>query len=466
MDTDHENLFNYILAQPEGFIMNLLSDSDTVRTFIRLLSPLAQHFLFRLLMLPGEWSLTDFRKWCSEGSENESQEAFRQLRDCYLIQINSTLQSDQFYKHEVSLKPKIRKLLLYTKRPVSQGHTQQNSGMPFQLKSQGIFSVKSEPEVLNDEIQYTTEEMLDDWSASQLEKILLWMLKITPEIDEDIRQLLGDSSLVSFDNELTKKGHQFVLADTRTQIWRIVQSYLNSFSKEEELISALRFLLKLGCQQFTRGYLISELDPSQRKLLGPFCSLGLVCSGNGLPRGYYFPTRVCLNFFGKKELNTKEGWILIDTNFKIAAYTSSKLHIELLRKFSIITYEMPGFTSAYISPDSFKNALSNGTTMKDILAFLKANISSLGDGKIPPNVEHQFEVWQGQRTRLITTHDVVMRQYFSLEDADRAAEMAGSLMGFIDRFKVQDMYAIITTKAIEEEFEKKLRSLAMQRDEM
>jgi transcription initiation factor TFIIH subunit 4 len=217
------------------------------------------------------------------------------------------------------------------------------------------------------------------------------------------------------------------------------------------MISALRFLLKLGSLQFTCGYAMDSLSDVQQSLLKPFRSLGLLHFGHKrLPGGFYFPTRVVLNFFGRSELFASEGWILIDTNFKITAYVKTKLQVELLKRFSLITYEMPGFTSAYISPDSFKRALEEGTSLGDILAFLRANLSGLGDGKIPPNVEDQFYIWQRQRDRIVTTPNCVLRTFPTEEQAIQAAELARSMNGFIAMFHDDLSHTVITTVEIED----------------
>jgi transcription initiation factor TFIIH subunit 4 len=228
------------------------------------------------------------------------------------------------------------------------------------------------------------------------------------------------------------------------------------------MIGVLRFLLKLGSLQFTRGYLIGQLTKVQHSLLKPFRSLGLLYYGRkDAPEGYYFPTRVVLNFFGRSELFASEGWILIDTNFKITAYTSSDLHVALLNKFAIITYQMPGFTSAYISPNSFRQALDDGTSLNDILNFLRVNLSPLGGGTIPANVEYQFHVWQKQRDRIQVWPNCVLRNIHVPEVAQKATEIARELMGFIAYFPGENGIALITTEEIEAEFAVRLRRAPM-----
>ena len=461
MDESQESrrLINFIIGLQEDTVVDLLRDPGTCRTFIRLLSPLAQHMLSRLLMLPTPIDLSHIRSWAPMDREKQSkhEEAFGQLYDCHFLSITETEQGT----YRAMLRDEIRQILLG--RHVEERREARESekyGAFSEVKSSSIFATERKVGLTTlANVPYVKEEVLDDWAASQLEKILLWMMQLTTKIDPDIKQLLADAKLVNFDNSLTKDGHQFVLADPRAQIWRIVKSYLESFERESDqnLIAALRFVLKLGSLQFTRGYQIADLSPAQQQLLKPFNALGLLYYGHpDLPSGYFFPTRVVLNFFGKGDLFRTDGWILIDTNFKITAYTSNRLHVALLRKFTLITYEMPGFTSAYISADSFHKALEAGASMHDILNFLKLNLSSLGDGVIPPVVEHQFHVWEEQRNRLKVTPNSICRQYTSEEQARRAMEMAGEMYGFIGYFPVGSSIFVITKKDIEPEYGNRL----------
>ena len=461
---DYENLLKFIISREEHIVIELLRDPPACRTFLRLLKPLSQHLLFRLLMIPGPVPLALIREWAPTGKESYLSEAFSELRECHFLDI--TMLQDVT---RVQLHPDIRHALLSTGGDeMSFDYDRSDkteSKFSLDVKTSSIFPEKPKVELTNlNEIPEVSADVLDEYSSSQLDKILYWMLKLSDKIDEEMKQLLRDSELINMENELTRKGHQFVLEDRKSQIWQIVSSYLNSFLQDtsSDLIAALRFLLKLGSLQFTRGYPIKSLKGPQTRLLSPFSSLGLVYLGTKDKKGFFFPTRVVLNFFGKEQITKSEGWLLIDTNFKITAYTSSPLHVALLKKFTLITYEMPGFTSAYLSPNSFKKALKEGTTLDDILKFLKSNISSKGDGKIPPDVEHQLLVWKNQRDRIRTTPDCVLRTYLDRQEYEVARAIADDLMGVIKEFVRDDRYYLITKEEIEDEYAQRLKEYRYQ----
>ncbi|KAH0787348.1 RNA polymerase II transcription factor B subunit 2 [Histomonas meleagridis] len=458
-ENEDSNLLEFIARKmPENLVLEILSDPDTCRTFVKLFDPLTQHFLMRLLMLNQPILFLDVREWAVPGTEQQHQYAFQQLRDCYFISITQ----DHSGEYQIAIRPEIRDVLLYgSVKSSSSSQPTITDRKPLFSSSPGLFPVKPEKKFIpSNEVPYMDPEILEKYATNQFEKILYWMLNLVPNIDKGIKKLLKDTGLINrTDNQLTKEGHQFLLADRRSQIWRIMRSYLQRFLTDSTstLISTVRFVLKIGSLQFTRGYPISELNEAQKQLYEPFSNLGLLMVDNG----YYYPTKIALQFFGKDQYVSTDGWLLIDTNFKVTAYTTSRLNIALLRKFTIITYEMPGFTSAYISPDSFKNALAEGTSMEDILNFLKGNLIKIdsSSGSIPSNVEHQLHIWQAQRERIVTTPRCVMRTYMMEEYVREPEAISKDMMGFVAHFTIGDNHILVTLEEIEEEFERRLKAL-------
>ena len=226
---EYSNLLDFILKRDEHVVLELLKDVDACRTFIRLLTPLSQHFLFRMLMIPEPLELSIIRTWAPPGCERDLQQAFNQLHECHFFVLEQLPT-----EIGVQLHPDIRNILLHgnTKPSNSFGYQTSNVKSEFflQTSSPSIFPEKEQPHLTNlEQIPYLDPKILDDWSSSQLDKILKWMLQLDTNIDPEMRDLLRDSHLIEMDDQLTKEGHQFVLSDRRSQIWLIVRSYLNSF---------------------------------------------------------------------------------------------------------------------------------------------------------------------------------------------------------------------------------------------
>ena len=440
-----EQLLDYIRQQPENIVLSIIADEDACRTYIKLLPPLAQQILFRILFLPNGFPVSEMSMWTRNFDLMSM--AYNELRTAHLVD-DFTDSNNRYF---VKIKPSVREVLL------DMGPKKEFKFQQMKVKVENPFLQPQEPfgSVYDDvkpdpnTFPIIQEEVLDAFAKDQLHNILSYMLHLTDDIDDEARKILSDSGLMEFGGNLVPDGHRFLLMSPKEQIWRIVQSYLNN---TKDLISSLRFILQIGSMQLTRGYPISALPNFLQALIDPFNAIGLVYIHNN----FFFPTKSILNFFGKSDIFKSEGWMFMDTNFKITAFPRSQLDTALLKKFAIVTYEFPGFASAFVSPNSFREALDQGTTLDDIIKFLETNLSkTVGSGKIPDAVQKQFSVWRDQRDRIVCYSNTIMRQYNNERQAAYAADIARSLNGLVfgPYFKKESQYFIVITRGeIEEEY--------------
>jgi hypothetical protein len=123
--------------------------------------------------------------------------------------------------------------------------------------------------------------------------------------------------------------------------------------------------------------------------------------------------------------------LIVETNFKIYAYSNSGLHIDLLMLFAQLEYKLPNLLVASLTQRSIKNAYKTGIRREQILKFLNKNIHSAqraltekekarihsagpggdilerikvdtmysteGDNMIPENVRQQLEMWEREK---------------------------------------------------------------------
>ncbi|EAY13060.1 hypothetical protein TVAG_212420 [Trichomonas vaginalis G3] len=442
-----EELFKYIRKQPEDFVINLISDQDACRTYIRLLPPLSQQILFRLLYIERGFPRSEVEKWSPKSKSNDLINAIKKLIKAHLVYIVTDTISENSYNSSIIINKRVREVLLGTYVEDKKAFVRQKN--PFAPDDQPDENFVPFDELDQSKFPTIDEKILDDFSNYQLESILSFMLKLRDNIDNEAKKILSDAKLMEFGGNLCPKGHRFLLLSPKEQIWRIVKCYLK-FTKD--LHSSLRFLLKIGSMELSKGYPITSLTPTQKELLSPFKTIGLVY----IDGDYFYPTKSILNFFGKSNIFQTEGWMLIDTNFKITAFPKSPLHTALLKKFANVTYEFPGFASAFISPNSFREALNQGTTLDDIIGFLKSNLShKIGSGQIPSAVMKQFYVWRDQRERLTVTHECIMRQYTNPNDANLAAQCAKQLAGYVygpAEKKESHYWIVITLSSIEQSY--------------
>ncbi|OEL16857.1 RNA polymerase II transcription factor B subunit 2 [Dichanthelium oligosanthes] len=170
----------------------------------------------------------------------------------------------------------------------------------------------------------------------------------------------------------------YQLMETNAQLWYIMREYISSAEERgvdpTELIS---FLLELSFHKLGAAYSLSTLTDVQRIAIRDLAELGLV--------------------------KLQQGFVVVETNFRMYAYSTSKLHCEILRLFSRVEYQLPNLIVGAITKESIYGAFENGITAEQIISFLKQNAHPRVADKIPTvpeNVSDQIRLWETDRNRV------------------------------------------------------------------
>ena len=187
----------------------------------------------------------------------------------------------------------------------------------------------------------------------------------------------------------------------------------------------LHFLLLLTLLPPNTGYQASDLTPSQLHILVDFHTLGL-CFYDGTN---YYPTRyiACLIHQDSYELNKT---ILVETNFKVYAYTTNDLQKSILRLFMNTRTEFPNMVAGELCRDSVKRALDCGISAEQIICYLSDHL----DPKmveLPINVIDQLHLWQNERHRLETTKGYLYSDFPTMRFYDTCLKYAISTNGLL-----------------------------------
>lgn len=109
--------------------------------------------------------------------------------------------------------------------------------------------------------------------------------------------------------------------------------------------------------------------------------------------------------------------VIVETNYQLVAYTSSSLHVEMLRIFTDVRCRLPNVVIGFITRASVRRAMASGITAATILSFLKTHTHvavRAGKGRLlPENVEAQIELWHQERSR-VKFEEVMMIDLSSL----------------------------------------------------
>ncbi|EEE61913.1 hypothetical protein OsJ_16644 [Oryza sativa Japonica Group] len=229
---------------------------------------------------------------------------------------------------------------------------------------------------------------------------------------------------------LTENGFQFLLMETNAQLWYIMREYISSAEERgvdpTELIS---FLLELSFHTLGEAYSLNTLTDVQRNAIRDLAELGLVKLQQGRKDSWFIPTKLATNLSASlsDSSSNKEGFVVVETNFRMYAYSTSRLHCEILRLFSRVEYQLPNLIVGSITKESLYGAFENGITAEQIISFLQQNAHPRVADKIPAvpeNVTDQIRLWETDRNRVDMTLSHLYEDFPSKDMFDQCCDYA------------------------------------------
>lgn len=119
--------------------------------------------------------------------------------------------------------------------------------------------------------------------------------------------------------------------------------------------------------------------------------------------------------------------MVVETNFRMYAYSTSKLHCEILRLFARIEYQLPNLIVGAITKESLYSAFDNGITAEQIISFLQQNAHPRAAEKVPTvpeNVTDQIRLWESDLNRVETTPAQLYDEFPSKDLFEAACDFA------------------------------------------
>lgn len=282
---------------------------------------------------------------------------------------------------------------------------------------------------------------LDNYAKERWECILHFLVGSRgPEaLSRDIALVLTNSGLMKIPEGatlpvITPAGFQFLLLDTSSQVWYFMLQYLEtSEARDTNLVNQLSFLFQLSFSTLGKDYGSEGMSESQLQFLQHLRELGLVFQRKR-KSGRYFPTRLAINLAsGLRNVNfdaQREGFIVIETNYRVYAYTDSDLQIEILGLFCQLLYRFPNMSVGMLTRESVQQAVANGITAAQILHYLRSHAHPqmlANKPVIPPTISDQVRLWELERERLTFTHGILYNDFLSQPDFDILRDYAKDL---------------------------------------
>lgn len=282
-----------------------------------------------------------------------------------------------------------------------------------------------------------TEEQLSDYAMKRWECILQFMVgNRTETISPDTVKTLINGSLIDYDfnnpavaPKITSAGFQFLLMNTRDQVWYFMLHYLDTVEQKGfSFVDTLSFFLELSFSALGRDYSTDGLSDNLSQFLQNLREFGLVYQRRR-KEGRFYPTRLVINLTNyveeeamfDKAANDEDGFLIVETNYRVYAYTKSPLRVALLSLFVELKYRFPEFCLGYLTRDSVRKALRSGITAEQMINFLNMNChADMGKNgakrQIPPTVMDQIRLWEIERDRFVFKDGVLYSQFLSQSD--------------------------------------------------
>jgi len=198
----------------------------------------------------------------------------------------------------------------------------------------------------------------------------------------------------------------------------------------------ISFLLELSFHVRGEAYDMNTLTDTQRNVIKDLADLGLVKLQQGRKESWFIPTKLATNLsISLSDLSSrKQGFVVVETNFRVYAYSSSKLHCEILRLFSRVEYQLPNLIVAGITKESLYNAFENGIMAEQIISFLQQNAHLRVAERIPSvpeNVTDQIRLWESDMNRVEMTPAHLFDEFPSRDVFEAACDFAREYGGVL-----------------------------------
>ncbi|KAL9108114.1 MAG: hypothetical protein Q9227_007090 [Pyrenula ochraceoflavens] len=334
---------------------------------------------------------------------------------------------------------------------------------------------------------------LDTFARNQWEGILSYMVGNSANIEMDLTSANNEPSrgviellkmghfieVLRGKPKITKEGFAFVLQDINTQVWALLFIYVeNAESLQMTKVEILSFLFLVSSLELGKSYSSESLNETQRRILADLNQMGIVylppATKTEITANCYYPTRLAVTLTSDSTSalasvsstlssslhssstsgSTAGGFIIIETNYRLYAYTSSPLQISLLALFVNLRSRHPNLVTGKMTKSSVQRAVHMGITAEQIISYLSthahpqmrrhaaleaannANTTSNSNAPtdtqtsqphhsiLPPTIIDQINLWQIERDRMTATAGFLFKDFPNQDEYEKPMRYA------------------------------------------
>ncbi|KAF2084990.1 transcription factor Tfb2 [Saccharata proteae CBS 121410] len=403
--------------------------STVLAVFRRMLPHLAKSIVMAMLYMNGPFPISDLDVWVTPQSKPDKDKALAVLESLHIIIQDRETPNLPAYRLSAGFQNSLRQAL-------TGGGNHKSFGVPCNTSDR----------------EKKTVGFLDSYARKQWEAILYYMVGSTgsgltgrQDISHGTKTLLNLGRFVEMKRgrpEITTTGFSFLLQEVNGQVWSLLIVYLEQAGGlNMDSVDVLSFLFMLGSLELGQDYSTANLSPTQQHMLEDLSDFGLVYRSTPTSTRFY-PTRLATTLTSDAPAlistsalsaaptslpnagptTASKGYIIVETNYRIYAYTTSELQIAVLALFARLTIRFPNLVAGKLTKRSIQRAISHGITADQIVRYLdtyahpQMQRSSHGNSAnagavLPPTVVDQIRLWQIEGDRMTATDGFLMKDF-------------------------------------------------------
>ncbi|KAG5246944.1 transcription factor-related family protein [Salix suchowensis] len=407
-----KNFMDMVASLPAMKLDSLYQNAYICEAILRSLPPLAKKYVVQILFFDGPVSGKLLEQWVLDDGVTKHRVAIDRLIQLRIFIEVTDKKRESSYKLNQTFQANLQK----------------------HLTNGGVLP----RETMAATVKLPSSEDLDTYALEQWE---LWPSRKTTSLSSSMMKIFQRGLLSQRDRDaprLTEGGFQFLLMDTNAQLWYIIREYIsNSEERGTDPADLISFLLELSFHVTGEAYNINTLTEIQRNTIKDLAELGLVKLQQGRKESWFIPTKLATNLSVSltDSSSRKQGYVVVETNFRLYAYSTSKLHCEILRLFSKIEYQLPNLIVGAITKESLYSAFENGITSDQVNNFFSsANAHPRVAERlpsVPENVTDQIRLWEADLNRVEITPAHLYDEFPSKDTFEAACDYAREWNGLL-----------------------------------
>lgn len=471
-----------------------LQPSTAFAIFRRMLPNLAKTLVMALLYMPTSppFLLDDLHTWVKPEAKRQRDQAVSILRRLHIVGISSVTREKPH--QEITLTTNFRTSL---RLALEGGGDHQSFGVP-----------SSQPVPDHVDIAFLDRYARRKWE--DILHYVVNSVSIGESFDgaghgggdksgprSSVKDLLVAGRLVERHTSgisITQAGFTFLLQEANAQVWTLLLQWLEAADVANKRHSAgektprghgldsvdmLSFLFMLASLELGCAYDTQALPDMRRNMLPDLVDFGLIYIDTS-NAAQYFPTRLATTLTsGASALRSvssgfdaaiadpsgstmagegggggggggdaHKGFIILETNFRLYAYTSSPLQISVLALFCDLRHRFAGMVTGRLTRTSTRRAIAHGITADQIISYLATHAheqmhraaANAAKPVLPPTVVDQIRLWQLENERMKTYKGFLFKDFDTPVEYDRVARYAEEIGVLVWRSDARQLF--------------------------